>query len=79
MKAGVVDNGGLLFGAELLRADAAQLQEIVLANERSFRFFEKEFPRGATVKLGPNGMNPATPKKSGDAPWIYLTIVKPGR
>lgn len=50
-----------------------------LGNERNFRLFEKEFAKGATVKLGPNGMNPDPPKKPGDAPWIYLTIAKPSR
>jgi len=50
-----------------------------LRNERSFRLFEKEFAKGATVKLGPNGMNPDPPKKPADAPWMYLAIVKPVR
>ncbi|MFM7071134.1 MAG: hypothetical protein ACKO38_04985 [Planctomycetota bacterium] len=50
-----------------------------LGNERGFRLFEKEYPQGATVKLGPNGMNSDTPKKPDDAPWIYLTIVKPAQ
>jgi hypothetical protein len=52
------------------------LQGGYLGNERSFRLFEKEFAKGAAVKLGPNGMNPPSSKKPGDAPWIYLTIVK---
>jgi len=41
--------------------------------------FEKEFAKGATVKLGPNGMNPDPPKKPADTPWMYLAIVKPVR
>jgi hypothetical protein len=55
------------------------LQGGYLGNERSFRLYEKVFPPGATVRLGPNGTNPDTPKKTEYAPWIYLTIVKPTR
>ena len=45
-------------------------------HERSFRIFEKAFPKGATVKLGPNGPKLETQEKSKVEPWIYLTIVK---
>ena len=48
-----------------------------LGNERSFRLFDKEFPKGARVKLGPNGPKLETQEKSKLEPWIYLTIVKP--
>ncbi|MBM4216528.1 MAG: hypothetical protein FJ178_01545 [Gammaproteobacteria bacterium] len=47
-----------------------------LGNERSFRLYEKAFPKEATVKLGPNGPKLETQEKSKLEPWIYLTIVK---
>ena len=53
------------------------LQGGFLGNERSFRLYEKAFPKGATVKLGPNGSKLETQDKSKLEPWIYLTIVKP--
>ena len=53
------------------------LQGGYLGNERSFRLYEKAFPKGATVKLGPNGPKLETQEKSKMEPWIYLTIVKP--
>ena len=52
------------------------LQGGYLGNERSFRLFEKEYPKGATVKLGPNGAKLERQEKSKVEPWIYLTIVK---
>ena len=55
------------------------LQGGFLGNERSFRIFAKEFPKGETVKLGPNGPKLETREKSKLDPWIYLTIVKPGK
>ncbi len=53
------------------------LQGGYLGNERSFRLFEKEYPKGAIVKLGPNGPKLEIQEKSKLEPWIYLTIVKP--
>jgi predicted esterase len=55
------------------------LQGGFLGNERSFRIFAKEFPKGETVKLGPNGPKLETREKSKLEPWIYLTIVKHGK
>jgi hypothetical protein len=48
-----------------------------LGNERSFRLFEKAFPKGATVKLGPNSTSLGKQEKPQLLPWIYLTMVKP--
>ncbi|MBY0455807.1 MAG: hypothetical protein K2V38_00560, partial [Gemmataceae bacterium] len=53
------------------------LQGGYLGNERSFRLYEKAFPKGATVKLGPNGVSVEKQEKPQLLPWIYLTIVKP--
>ena len=53
------------------------LQGGYLGNERSFRLYEKEYLKGATVKLGPNGAKLEPQEKSKLEPWIYLTIVKP--
>jgi hypothetical protein len=53
------------------------LQGGYLGNERSFRLYEKEFLKGATVKLGPNGASLEKQEKPQLLPWIYLTIVKP--
>jgi predicted esterase len=55
------------------------LQGGYLGSERSFRLYEKAFPKGATVKLGPNGVGLEKLEKPQPQllPWIYLTIVKP--
>ena len=53
------------------------LQGGYLGNERSFRLYEKAFPKGATVKLGQNNPKLETQEKSKLDPWIYLTVVKP--
>ena len=50
-----------------------------LGNERSFRLYAKAFPKGATVKLGPNGVSVEKQEKPQLLPWIYLTIVKHGK
>ena len=40
------------------------LQGGYLGNERSFRLYEKAFPKGAPVKLGPNGPKVEAQEKS---------------
>lgn len=48
-----------------------------LGNKHSLRLFEKAFPKGAKVKLGPNGEGPKDPETGRREGWIYITIVKP--
>jgi hypothetical protein len=45
--------------------------------EHSFRLLEKAFPKGAKIKLGPNGQRPKDPKSGRPEGWSYITIVKP--
>lgn len=53
------------------------LQGGYLGNERSFRIYEKAFPEGAVVRLGPNGPRSETAERSKQEPWIYLAIARP--
>jgi hypothetical protein len=45
--------------------------------EHSFRLLEKAFPKGAKIKLGPNGERAKDPKTGRPEGWSYITIVKP--